>query len=86
MSLSSGYSVAVGTIYYCKITRSDGSATVTLRIYSDAARTTLISTQTITTFSTTGKWRFIYALRSILDDEALALATYYLQNLRVVSY
>jgi hypothetical protein len=86
MSLSAGYSISLGTVYYCKVTRSAGSATITLQIYAEAARTTLLSTQTITTFSTSVKWRFIYALRGILDDEALAMATFYLENLQVVSY
>jgi len=86
MTLSAGYNIAVGTVYYCKVTRADGSATITLQIYSDEARTTLLSTQSITTYSTSVKWRFIYAIRGILDDESLALASFYLENLKVVSY
>jgi hypothetical protein len=86
MSLSAGYSISLGTVYYCKVTRSAGSATITMQIYAEADRTTLLSTQTITSFSTSAKWRFIYALRGILDDEALAMATFYLENLQVVSY
>jgi hypothetical protein len=78
--------VALPPFHYCKVTRSAGSATVSLQIYAKAARTTILSTQTITTFSASVKWRFIYALRGILDDEALAMATFYLENLQVVSY
>ena len=85
-SLSAGYSISTGTVYYCKASRTAGSATITLQIYSDEERTTLLSTQQITTFSTTIKWRFLYVLRGILDPENIAMATWYTEDLIVVSY
>jgi antitoxin component YwqK of YwqJK toxin-antitoxin module len=88
MDLSaSGLAVSVGTTYYCTVTRSDGSSTITLRIYADAARTSLLSTQSITTYSSTTKWRFIYAMRGMLDsDDIVTSLTYYVENLKIVSY
>lgn len=81
----SSYIISIGTIYYCTISRTAGSGTVTLRIYSDAARTTLLSTLTETGFSTTKKWRFIYAMRGT-DSTGEWDATYFLENLEVITY
>ena len=84
---ASGLAVSVGTTYYCTVTRSDGSSTITLRVYADAARTSLLSTQTITTYSSTTKWRFIYAMRGMYDsDDIVTSLTYYVENLKIVSY
>ena len=80
----SGYSISTGTTYYCKLTRPDGGNTVTLRIYSNAARTTLLATLTESGFPTSLKWRYIYAMRG--SDSGEWQASYYLENLNVVSY
>lgn len=85
-SRSTGYSIAAGTTYYCKVVRTAGSATITLYIYSDSNYSTLVSTQTLTTFSTTGKWRFIYAVRGMYDPMALAEASWRVEGLKIVSY
>jgi len=70
-SIGSFYAIAMNTTYYCKLQRAANSGTVTLKIYSDAARTNLLSTLTETGFSTSRTWRYIYAIRSgdlSLDD------------------
>lgn len=80
----SGYAISTGTTYYCKLTRPDGNGTVTLRIYSNSARTTLLATLTESGFPTTLKWRYLYAMRG--SDSGEWQASYYLENLNVISY
>jgi len=85
-SYSSTLNISVGTVYYCTISRSDGSSTVTLKVYSNAARTTLLKTMTVTSFTASRKWRFIYALRGMSDADGMASATVWVENLKIVSY
>ena len=85
-SYSSTLNISVGTVYYCTISRSDGSGTVTLNVYSNAARTTLLKTMTVTSFTASRKWRFIYALRGMSDPDGMASATVWVENLKIVSY
>ena len=80
-----GYQVSRGTVYYCTISRLDNGATVTLKIYSNAARTTLLATLTESGFAASARWRFIYAMRGTGGGGAEPSATYYLENLNVVS-
>ena len=77
------YPINFNTIYYCKLTRSAGSSTITLRVYSNAARTTLLATLTDSTFPTSKKYRYIYAMRGA--DPGESVATFYLENLEVKS-
>jgi len=81
-----GYEIAIGTIYYCTISRPDGGTTVTLKIYSDAERTILLATLTESGFASAQKWRFLYAMRGTGHASTEPQATYYLENLNVVSY
>lgn len=81
----SAYTASIGTIYYCTVSRTAGNGSVTLKIYSNAARTTLLSTLIETGFPTTKKWRFIYAMRGT-DSQGEWDATYFLENLEVISY
>jgi hypothetical protein len=55
----SRYEIALDTVYYCTLLRESG--TVTLKIYSDAERTSLLATLTQSGFESS--WRFIYATR-----------------------
>ncbi len=58
------FEIALGTSYYCTLLRESGSlGTVQLKIYSDPERTNLLATLAQTGFSTSRKWRFIYAVR-----------------------
>jgi hypothetical protein len=55
------YYGTTGTKVYCTLTRPAGGDTVTLKVYSNSARTTLIDTLTVSGFSGI-KWRYIHAL------------------------
>ena len=83
-TIGSFYGISEDTLYYCTLTRSDGGTTVTLRIYSDANRSNLLATLTESGFPSALKWRYIYAMRGSEGGEWEA--SYYLQNLNVVSY
>ncbi len=47
------------TLYYCTLTRVAANDTVTLKIYSDSSRETLLDTLTVSGYSTT-KYRYVY--------------------------
>jgi len=53
------YTCSAGTIYYCTLERVAGQDDVYLKIYSDAARTTLVDTLTVAGFSTT-TYRYVF--------------------------
>jgi len=85
-STGSYYAIAMNTTYYCKLQRTAGSGTVTLRIYSDSARTVLLATITQTGFGTSRKWRFLYAIRSGdlgAGDDSMS---YYVEGINVIAH
>jgi len=53
------YTCSSNTLYYCTLSRTAGSDTATVKIYSDAARTSLVDTLSLSGFSTT-KYQYIY--------------------------
>lgn len=53
------FSLSTGTPYYCTVTRSAGGDTVTLDIYSNSGRTTLIDTLSVSGYGTV-KWQYSY--------------------------
>ncbi|HOV52765.1 MAG TPA: hypothetical protein PKV83_07450, partial [Methanothrix sp.] len=56
------YEISLDNAYYCTLLRESGSiGTVTLKIYGDPARTSLLATLTQMGFES--RWRFIYATR-----------------------
>lgn len=55
--------LADNTLYYCTLSRSAGGDTVTLYIYSDAGRTTLVDTLSVSGFST-NRFRYLYGMAS----------------------
>jgi hypothetical protein len=55
--------------YYLRLVRAAGSSTVTLYIYSDEARTTLVDTLSVSTIGTT-KFRYFYPLVSSDSGES----------------
>ena len=81
----SSFAATVGTVYYCRLSRSAGSGTVTLQIFSDAARTNLLATLTDTGYPTDRTWRYLYAIRGT-DTTGEWTANYYVQNVDVISY
>ena len=85
-SIGSSYPIAMNTTYYCKLLRSAGSGTMTLKIYSNAARTALLTTLTQTGFSAARKWRYIYAIRSGDLGPGDDSMSYYIENIRVIKH
>jgi hypothetical protein len=76
----------MNTNYYCKLLRSAGSGTMTLKIYSNAARTALLATLTQTGFSAARKWRYIYAIRSGDLGPGDDSMSYYIENINVIKH
>ena len=85
-SAGSYYAIAMNTTYYCKLQRAANSGTVTLKIYSNAARTTLLKTLTETGFSTSRTWRYIYAIRSGDLGPGDDSMSFYIENINVISH
>jgi hypothetical protein len=56
------YNGSFNTIYYLKMERAAGNDTITIKIYSDSGRTTLLDTLTISGYGTSTKWRYLFAL------------------------
>jgi len=56
---SDASTISPDTLYYCTLSRTAGSNTVTLKIYTDAARTALHDTLSVIGYSTT-KYRYLY--------------------------
>ena len=57
---TTGGVLALNTDYYCTLIRSASSDTVTLEIYSDSGRTTLIDTLSVSGYGTGTKWQYMY--------------------------
>ncbi len=55
--------LADNTLYYCTLSRAAGGDVVTLDIYSDASRTTLVDTLSVSGFGT-NKFRYLYGMAS----------------------
>lgn len=73
------YRISTDTVYYLTLTRTFGSDSAALKIYSDAARTTLLTTLTITDLSTT-KWRYFYAASGYYVNDGTVFASGYYEN------
>ena len=63
------YIVSKDTLYYCTLSRAAGNDTVSLLIYSNSARTTLLDTLSVSGFGTT-KWRYCYAFAAFTSGMA----------------
>ena len=66
------------TVYYNTMTRAAGSDTVTMTIYSDAARTTLLDTLSVAGYGT-AKWQYSYGFANWLNYTATSSG--YTQNM-----
>ncbi|KKL86443.1 hypothetical protein LCGC14_1944660 [marine sediment metagenome] len=65
LQVSDFYSnISLDTIYYCLLKREADSNTVTLEIYSDAYRKTLLDTLSVAGFGTSRKYRYAYGFVS----------------------
>ena len=78
------YVGSANTLYYCSLTRSAGSDTVQLKIYSDANRTTQLDSLSVSGFGTATKYRYLYPLASMNDGKTAAWNGYF-QNM-VLAY
>lgn len=72
-----GYAFTLSTVYYCRIERV--STTLTVKIYSDSGRTTLLDTLTTTCASTT--YRYVYGFLGYNSGSGGGFATGYSENL-----
>lgn len=77
--------VSVGTTYYCSLHRPAGGDVVLLRVYTDAARTTLYANLTITGLSAV-KWRYIYAIASNSTTQFDRHISGYCESVEIGSY
>lgn len=82
-SESDVYVGAADTIYYCLLERATDSDTATLKIYSDAARTNLLDTLTISGVGTTTKWRYMYGFVNWNGGYANIEFDGYIQNIEL---
>lgn len=67
--------LSLNTVYYCTLERSAGADTVNLKMYSDADRTTLLDTLTISGQSGI-KWRYVYALNTNNTSSSITVSGY----------
>ncbi len=79
------YAISMNTTYYCKLLRAASGGTLTLKIYSDAARTTLLATKTASV-STSRSWRYIYAIRSSESSTADGYMSFWVENINVIQH
>lgn len=61
------YTVSLNTVYYCTLTRAAANDGASLLIYSDAQRTSLLATLSITGLGTGTRYRYHYAGASSND-------------------
>lgn len=71
--------ISLSTVYYCRLYRPYGSDKVTLFIYSDAARTTLLYKMEKTGLGTT-KWRYFYPVVNDNSGDSGSKISGYTQN------
>ncbi len=76
---SDNMTISLDTIYYCTLERSAGSANVSLKVYSDAARTTLLDTLAVTLETASTKHRYIFGISSQYTNNNYA-ANGYVEN------
>lgn len=74
------YNCSTGTLYYVHMERASGNDTVTLKIYSDSGRTTLVDTLSLSGLGT-DKWRYCYGFIHHDAAEAGCNSNSYVQNL-----
>jgi len=70
------YIGSANTDYYCTLSRTADSDTITLKIYSDSDRTNLLDTLSVSGFGTSTKYRYLYAMDSWNTGSVSALSGY----------
>jgi len=71
--------LTVDTLYYCTLSRTAGSDTITCKIY-DSARTSLVDTLSVAGYGTGTKYRYLYGIASHNDTQTERWDGYF-QNL-----
>jgi len=64
------YAISADTTYYLSMQRAANNDTITLKIYAEYARTTLLATLSVSGFSTT-KYRYLYAVMNYNDGASV---------------
>ncbi len=80
---SDNYIGLANTPYYCLLERAENSDTATLKIYSEASRTTLLDTLTVTGVGTSTKWRYSYGFVNWNSGGADVMFDGYVQDLNL---
>lgn len=75
------FTAVLNTLYFCTLVRAAGSDTVTLEIYSDSDRTTLLDTLSVSGFGTGTKYRFLYGFVNNNDGTSNRDWDGYIQNM-----
>ncbi|MBI5598657.1 MAG: hypothetical protein HY890_02840 [Deltaproteobacteria bacterium] len=81
---SSSYAGSVGTVYYYKIRRDESvglHGTIYLYIYSDSARTNLLSTLSLGLTKKRYKFRYLYLTHNYAEAASGYLGTGYIENI-----
>lgn len=68
--------LSIDTTYYCTLVRSASSDTVTLEIYSDSGRTSLVDTLSVSGFGTGTTWQYVYGFMNAEFNESNTLNGY----------
>lgn len=80
VAFDSSITLTVNTLYYCTLARTASSDTVTCTIYSDAGRTSVVDTLSISGYGTGTTYRYLYGLASFNTVEAVRFDGY-IQNM-----
>ena len=77
---------AADTLYYCTLARAKGSDTVTVKIYSDSNRTTLLDTLSVSGFGTGTRYRYLYGFVNRNEPQSGDDFDGYVQNMEDFSH
>lgn len=69
------------TVYYCTMTRSAASDTITLAIYSDSARSVLVDTLSVSGYGTGTRYRYMFGVNSPNDAQSGRAIDYVVKNI-----
>jgi len=75
------YTASDDTIYYCRMLRAAASDTITLEIYSDSGRSTLLDTLTLSSFGTGTRYRYKYGFVNFNSSTSGADWDGYIENM-----
>lgn len=80
-AVSDRMQITKDVIYYCTLERTSGSATVNLKVYSDALRTTLLDTLTFDLATASTKHRYIFSIASNRAGSTAYACSGYVENI-----